>query len=127
MNLNMLIAKIVERKLILRDLSFAYIRPTEDFDAISFLSEDELDRFANSIEENQEQIVLKIFNGKKSFFVSMNEYDAIIVDDGAKILVSSYWVKKETLNHENIEPNFKKAKVEVLDYFATAKMKKLAS
>lgn len=125
--MNILIRKIDEKKTFLKNADFAYIKPTEDLDATFFLSEDDLDRFANSTEENQEQIILKKFNNKRFFYISMNDYDAILVDEGNKIYLSSFWVKQECQEIKNIKPDFKKAKKEIAEFFSNTEKKKLAS
>lgn len=127
MKLDVLIEKLTAKRTVLKDVYFAYIRPAKEWDILPFHHEHDLDRFANSTEENQEQIILKFFNGKKSFFISMISYDAIVVDDGDNIRLTSFWAKREPQRIEDIEPDLEKAKDEIVSFFSTVETKKLAS
>ena len=133
MKLVTLTALLNSKKDILDSLDYAYTFLNENLDFKAFLCTEDMERFANSQDENIEQIVLKKFNGKKSLFVSTHIYDAVIVYDGYNFLTTSYWLRRKLQPIEKVdletEIDYTKFKEEILKLFAEANedTKKLAS
>lgn len=93
---------------------------------ISFADEAQLDKFVNSKSDDNEQIVLKAFNGKKTLFIAAKEYDVILIYDGYCFVPSQFW-KRENKKIESKPINLEKLKTEIHNHFTTVKNQKLAS
>ena len=121
MKLHTLTALLNTKKDILDSLDYAYTFLGENLDFKAFSCAEDVERYANSQDEDVEQIILKKFNGKKSIFISTNIYNAIIVYDGQKFVTCRYRLK---LNSQPIDPDYKidytNAKQEILRLFAEA-------
>ncbi len=133
MKLVTLTALLNTKKDILDSLDYAYTFLDKKLDFKAFSCTEDMERFANSQDENVEQIVLKKFNGKKSLFIRTHIYDAVIVYDGYGFLTTSYWLRRKPQLIEKVdletEIDYTKFKEEILRLFAEANedTKKLAS
>ncbi len=121
MKLVTLTALLYTKKDILDSLDYAYTFLNENLDFKNFSCAEDVERFANSKGENVEQIVLKKFNGKKSLFVVTIVYNAIIVYDGYKFLITTYRLKQKPKPIDpNYQPDYTNLKEELLRLFAEA-------
>lgn len=92
----------------------------------SFKEKDDLDRFANSKSEDSEQIVVKVFNNKKTLFIATKEYDVIFVYDGRSFSLSQFW-KREYQKIEARPVDLEKFKAELLGHFSNVNKQKLSA
>lgn len=130
MKLVTLTALLNTKKDVLDSLDYAYTFLDEKLDFKAFSCAEDVERYANSQDEDVEQIILKKFNGKRSLFVVTNVYNAILVYDGYKFLTTTYRLKQKPQPIDpNYEPDYTNLKEELLRLFAEANedTKKLAS
>ncbi len=124
MKLVTLTALLNTKKDILDSLDYGYTFLDEKLDFKSFSCTEDMERYANSQDENVEQIVLKKFNGKKSLFISTQIYNAVIVYDSHNFLTTSYWLRQKPKPIEKVdletEIDYTKFKDEILRLFAEA-------
>jgi hypothetical protein len=127
--LNELLDLLNTQDLFLKTSLYGHIEVSHDgLGVVRVFSEEALlDKFANSKSDDTEQIVLKDFNEKKTLFVSLKEFDAVLVYDGRTFVLSQFW-GSDRRNTALLQPvDFEKFKAELQNYFSSASIRKYVS
>lgn len=128
MTIELLIELLKAEEVFLKTSQYGYMEISSGkiIETRSFDQEGSLDIFSNSKSDDIEQVVIKAYNGKKTIYIAVKDYDVIFVYDGKDFSISQLW----TRSYERIERcpvDMEKVKSEILEHFSNIKNQKLAS